>query len=116
MISLETPSSARSFVRKHKRNATAHVPVAVTGAVANRPVNPLDPLAIVKTRSAFFFLIADLGITVATGVSNWVDQSTAGGNATQATGANQPALITADAAFGGRNSVLGDGSNDLDSY
>lgn len=45
---------------------------------------------------------ADLGVTVATGVSSWADQSGTGDankNLTQATGTKQPTLNTADAAY-----------------
>lgn len=47
----------------------------------------------------FFWVRADLGTTVVTGVSSWADQSGNGINLTQATGANQPALH----ASGGAN-------------
>lgn len=75
-------------------------------------IGPTDPLTIVSSVSPFFFLSADVGITIATGVSAWADQSGNGNNANQGSGAAQPALITADSDFGGRNSVSGDGSND----
>jgi len=48
------------------------------------------------------WLRADMGITIATGVSQWNDQSGIGDsnrNATQATGGAQPTLNTADVAY-----------------
>lgn len=53
---------------------------------------------------AVIWLRADLGITIATGVSAWADQSGNGNNATQATGANQP-LFVANSTMNGRPSV-----------
>ena len=49
-------------------------------------------------------------ITIATGVSAWNDKSGNGRNFAQATGANQPARISA--GQNGRNTVRGDGIND----
>jgi hypothetical protein len=46
------------------------------------------------------WLRADLGITVATGVSTWADQSGNGNNFTQGTGANQPGLAATGNARG----------------
>lgn len=40
------------------------------------------------------YLNGDLGVTVATGVSNWADQSGSGNDVSQGTGANQPAQVT----------------------
>lgn len=45
---------------------------------------------------------ADLGITIATGVSAWTDQSGTGNNLAQPTGANQPAFTASVAALGAR--------------
>lgn len=42
------------------------------------------------------WLRGDLGITTATGVSAWADQSGKGNHFTQATGANQPALVASN--------------------
>lgn len=81
----------------------------ITGASSG----PIDPLTIVTSVTPFFFLSADLGITVATGVSNWIDQTGNGHTATQGTAVSQPSLVTADVDFGGRNSLLADGSNDF---
>lgn len=41
-----------------------------------------------------FFLRADAGVTIATGVSQWNDQSPVGNNFVQATGANQPTVTS----------------------
>lgn len=53
-------------------------------------------------------------ITIATGVSQWNDKSGNGRNATQATGASQPLVISA--AQNGLNVIRFDGSNDKLSY
>lgn len=74
---------------------------------------PLGPLSIVSSVAPFFFLTADLDVTVATGASVWADQSGNGRNATQAVAANQPALVASDPDFGGRSSLLADGTNDV---
>lgn len=50
---------------------------------------------------------ADLGVTIATGVSAWADQSGAGNTAVQATGANQPAFNASNAGFNGRPTITG---------
>jgi hypothetical protein len=59
----------------------------ITGALAGYPLGPTDPLSIITSKSPFFFLSADLGITEAggagTGVSAWADQSGQGKSATQ---------------------------------
>jgi hypothetical protein len=55
---------------------------------------------------------SDLGVTVATGVSEWQDQSGNGHHLVQAVGANQPAYSASDADFGGKPSVTFDGVND----
>jgi hypothetical protein len=49
------------------------------------------------------WLRADVGITVVTGVSSWIDQSGNGNNFTQATGANQPTFTAS--AIGGKPGV-----------
>lgn len=51
---------------------------------------------------------ADKGITIATGVSQWNDQSGTGDankNAIQATGANQPTLNASDVNYGGQATI-----------
>lgn len=55
------------------------------------------------------YLRADRGITIATGVSQWNDLSTAGNNATQGTGGIQPTFEAA--GFNGKPSVLFNGSS-----
>ena len=58
---------------------------------------------------------ADLGITTATGVSVWADQSGRGDSARhllQATGGAQPAYSSAHASFNTRPAVVPDGTND----
>jgi hypothetical protein len=59
------------------------------------------------------WLRADLGITIATGVSAWNDQSGVGDaarNATQATGASQPAFQAKNSAFNNQPTVNFSGS------
>jgi len=84
-------------------------PIAAPSVAAG----PADPLTIVTSVSPFLFLSADLGVTIGTGVSAWADQSGNGHDASQGTAASQPALVTGDVDFGGRNSILADGSNDF---
>lgn len=60
--------------------------------------------------SPFLWLRADLGITIATGVSAWADQSGNGRNLTQGTGVKQP--VVTSAAINGQPSITFDGSND----
>jgi hypothetical protein len=54
------------------------------------------------------WLRADMGITIATGVSQWNDQSGVGDsnrNAVQATGANQPTYNATDAAYNNQSTL-----------
>ena len=46
-----------------------------------------------------FWVKGGVGVTGTTNVSNWADQSGSANNATQGTGANQPALVTNDINF-----------------
>lgn len=54
---------------------------------------------------------ADVGITIATGISQWNDQTVNARNFTQGTGANQP-LFVASATPAGRPAARFDGTND----
>lgn len=67
--------------------------------------SPVEPLRIIDSKSSIFFVSADVGITIGTGVSAWADQSGNSNSFSQATGGSQPAFIANDADFGGRNSV-----------
>lgn len=60
---------------------------------------------------------ADLGTTVATGVSQWLDQSGSARTVTQATGSKQPTLNASDAAYNGQStlSFVPANSQELDS-
>jgi hypothetical protein len=58
------------------------------------------------------FLRADVGITLATGVSAWADQSGSGNNAAQATGSKQPS-VTANFNGSGLPAITGNGSQEL---
>lgn len=81
-----------------------------SGTLSQSTAGPTDPLTIVTSKTALFFITADAGITIGTGVSQAADQSGAGKHATQGTGTAQPALQSA--ALNGRNTMLFDGSND----
>lgn len=79
--------------------------IATGGGGAPAPVTPLTILG-----SLAWWVRADLGITLGTGVAAWADQSGNGADFVQVTGANQPALTVA--AINGRDAVTGDGVND----
>lgn len=51
------------------------------------------------------WLRADLGTTIATGVSVWADQSGNGNNVTQGTGSKQPTLNATDAAYNNKSTL-----------
>lgn len=70
------------------------------------------PLTLITSTSVTQWIRADLGITLATGVSAWNDQSGNGHHFAQATGSQQPAYSAADATLNNRPTVTGDGSND----
>lgn len=53
---------------------------------------------------------ADLGITIATGVSAWADQSGTGNHLAQLTPANQPAFTASVAALGGKPALTFNGA------
>lgn len=74
--------------------------------VAAAPTTPLTILG-----SLAWWVRADLGITLGTGVSAWADQSGNGVNPSQGTGAAQPSLIAG--AINGQPAVRGDGVDDL---
>jgi hypothetical protein len=73
------------------------------GIVETTPLNILGSLA--------WWLRADQGITLATGVSQWSDLSGNGVTFSQGTGTNQPSFVSN--AINGRPAVRGDGVNDL---
>lgn len=102
--------------RPERRNMTAPLGPAplIGGGGAAAPSSPLAtfPLVDVTSRSWFFFLSGDLGITIGTGVSAWADQTGNERHATQVSGTAQPAYSASDADFGDRGSVAGDGVND----
>lgn len=76
-------------------------------AIPTRRGSHWNPLA-VSGSTALLWLRGDLGITIATGVSTWADQSGQSNDLTQATGGNQPSFESA--GFGGQPSVLFDGA------
>ncbi len=70
--------------------------------------SPTTPLTILG--SLAWWVRADLGITIGTGVSAWADQSGNGVNFTQGTGTAQPALVAS--AINGQPAVQADGAGD----
>src|SRR5580692_5588369 len=52
------------------------------------------PFTPVSLPNCVLWLRADLGISIATGVSQWLDQSGCGNHVTQASGPNQPSLLS----------------------
>lgn len=73
--------------------------------------NP-TPLTIIKSVPVLQWIRGDLGITLATGVSAWADQSGNAHHFTQATGGAQPLYTAADATLNNRPSITADGVND----
>jgi uncharacterized repeat protein (TIGR02059 family) len=82
---------------------------AVTNNATAAAAGPLDPLTIVASRAAAWFLSGDVGATP----GQWLDSTPNGVNFTQATPASQPTIIASDPAFGGRGSVNGNGTQGL---
>lgn len=84
-----------------------------TAAAAGGGPSADAPLSIVTSVTNIFFLSADLGVTIGTGVSLWENQGPTGatGDASQATGGSQPALQSA--ALNGKNTLLFDGADDF---
>ena len=82
--------------------------IATVAGIAGPPP-PVTPLTILG--SAAWWVRADLGITIATGVSAWADQSGNGVDFSQGTGAAQPAFIAS--AINGQPAVRGDGAGDV---
>lgn len=69
---------------------------------------PVTPLTILG--SLAWWVRADLGVSIATGVNIWADQSGNAVNFVEGIGTAQPALLPSD--IDGNPAVLGDGSND----
>jgi hypothetical protein len=70
---------------------------------------PITPLSILG--SLAWWVRADLGITIGTGVSAWADQSGNNVNFAQGTGGFQPLFVAS--AINGKPAVRGDGVDDL---
>jgi len=77
------------------------------------PPPPTTPLTIFGAASVLQWCRADLGVTVATGVSVWADQSGNGKDYLQATAANQPALTAVDATLNNLPTIGFDGVDDM---
>lgn len=73
----------------------------------------VTPLTIITSVSVVQWIRGDLGITLATGVSAWADQSGNSHHFAQATGNQQPLYTAADATLNNRPTVTGDGANDV---
>lgn len=67
-----------------------------------------DPTPLTILGSAAWWVRADQGVTIATGVSQWNDLSGNGVNFAQATGANQPLFVAG--AINGQPSIRGNGA------
>jgi hypothetical protein len=72
--------------------------------------NTVLPSAISGLRT---WLKSDAGVTIATGVSNWMDQSGIGNDFDQATAGSQPGFVGSDSLFNGRSSLTFSGSQSL---
>ncbi len=85
----------------------------IATVAGSEPTDPVSvaPLTIVTSVPSVMFFSADTGVTTATGVSAWADQSGAARNATQATTASEPALQTG--SLNGRAAVVFDGVDDF---
>jgi hypothetical protein len=79
-------------------NATSLVTDSV-GQVAYRP-NSLSDLG-----GTLLLLDPAQGVTIATGVSSWTDQSGNAGNFTQSTGADQPAFTASDSSYNNQPTI-----------
>lgn len=77
------------------------------GWKAQRPSGSFSPLSLTNLRG---WWRSDMGITIATGVSAWADQSGQGNTLVQGTGANQPTLTAGQ--INGRPALVFDGVND----
>lgn len=96
--------SRRKTTRHNRGRISANTGGGTTAPAAWTPAN-------ISSVTKYFWLRADLGVTVATGVSAWADQYGLN-NATQATGAAQPTLSASDAAFNNQASITFDGTDD----
>ncbi len=90
------------------------VPPAAPPAVAasSGPAPPTTPLTIISSVSVLQWVRSDLGVTVVTGVSAWLDQTSNHRDFSQGTGANQPTYSASDATLNSQPTLTFDGSND----
>lgn len=85
---------------------------AANAAGSAPPIGPNDVLGAAGT--IIGFITAELGITIATGVSAWATQlGSAVFDHVQGTAGAQPAFSAADATIWGRATVTGDGTSDF---
>jgi hypothetical protein len=81
----------------------------------SRPSGGAPPWTPARLSSLAAWYRADLGVTLNGGnVSAWADQSGNGRHSAQGTAANQPALVTSDAAYNNRSTLSFDGGDWLD--
>lgn len=105
--SMDAEIRRRSFAfnrRPGARNNRGRVPSSVATAAT--------PLTIITSVPVRLWLRADLSVTIATGVSNWVDQSSNAYAFAQATGGAQPTRNAADATLNNQATITGDGTDD----
>ncbi len=90
-------------------SVSAALPVATLVAAVD--VTP-TPLSILGQSNLHFWLRADRGVTIGTGVSAWADQSGNGVDFSQATGSKQPAF-SSSAGPNSQAAITGDGTDDF---
>lgn len=94
--------------RKTTRHNRGRISANTGGGTAPPPPwTPADITSVTK----YFWLRADSGTTIVTGVSAWADRYLLN-NATQANAAAQPLLTASDAAFDNQASITFDGTDD----
>jgi hypothetical protein len=97
--------------RPGPRNNRGRVPETAGSGGGAPSFGALDPLTIFTSVPKLFYQVADLGVTIATGVSQWDDQTGNTKHAVQATGGAQP--VRNVAALNGKNTITFDGVDDV---
>lgn len=108
MISLSTDVESARRVAKNRERLALGLPLV--GAIAAASTAPWTPANITSV-GKYFWLRADLGVTIATGVSLWADQYGLN-NATRAASSGQPAHNASDPLFNNQASIQCDGIDD----